>query len=54
MHIHGSSLLVDILGSYVMVSTKVRRGLQRRLEGLGLTYLSFCGGSLRRRLRGGR
>ena len=36
MHIHGSSLLVDILGSYVMVSTKVGRGLQRRLEGLGL------------------
>jgi len=39
------------MGSYVTVSTKVRREIVERAKRLGLTSLSFCGESSKRKLR---
>jgi hypothetical protein len=43
--------LVDFIGSYVAVSIRLGERSWRGLKGLGLTSLSFCGESSKRKLR---
>ncbi len=53
-NIHGSSsLLIDILGSYVAVSTKVRKEIVEKAMKLGINVSKFLHRKLKEKVEGG-
>ena len=52
-NIHGSSLLIDILGSYVAVSTKVRKEIVEKAMKLGINVSEFLQRKLKEKVEGG-